>query len=108
MKTLKFAENLVPLVLSGEKTSTWRMFDDKDLAVGDELSLIDRGTGKEFAKAKITAVEMKTFGRIDAADLVGHERYTSREEMIKVYRSYYGDQVDEDTPIKMIDFELVK
>ncbi len=108
MKTLKFAENLVPLVLSGEKTSTWRMFDDKDLAVGDELSFINRATSKEFAKARITAVEMKTFGKIDAADLVGHERYTSRDEMIAVYRSYYGDQVDEETPVKMIDFELVK
>jgi hypothetical protein len=108
MKTLKFASNLVALVLSGEKTATWRMFDDKDLAVGDELSLLDQATGKEFAQAKITAVEEKTFGKIDASDLVGHEHYTSRDEMLKVYQSYYGDRVTEDTPVKMIDFELVK
>lgn len=32
MKVLKFSENLVPLILSGQKTATWRMFDEKDLA----------------------------------------------------------------------------
>ena len=39
MKVLKFREYLVPLVLSGEKDSTWRLFDDKDLSVGDEIEL---------------------------------------------------------------------
>jgi hypothetical protein len=32
MKTLKFYDNLIPLILSGEKTSTWRIFDDKNLS----------------------------------------------------------------------------
>jgi len=31
MKKLKFEPNLVPKILSGEKTSIWRLFDDKDL-----------------------------------------------------------------------------
>ena len=35
MKLVKFRDYLVPLVLSGEKDSTWRLFDDKGLSEGD-------------------------------------------------------------------------
>lgn len=41
MKTLKFRDRLAQLVLSGEKYVTFRIFDDKDLQVGDELLLLD-------------------------------------------------------------------
>lgn len=108
MKTLKFIENLVPLVLSGAKTSTWRLFDDKDLQKGDNLSFINRATGQEFAKARIVSVREKTLGKIDDADFDdGHERYESKEKMIQAYRSYYGDRATEDTIVKIVDFELL-
>lgn len=106
MKTLKFSENLVPMVLSGAKTSTWRLFDDKDLKVGDELSLINQKTVQEFARAKISSVREKELGMITETDFDGHERYENREKMFETYRSYYGDQVNEKTLVKMIDFEL--
>lgn len=64
MKTLKFAPDLVSLVLSGDKTSTWRVFDDKNLEVGDELLFLNKETGEEFAKALITAVRVKCLGDI--------------------------------------------
>jgi uncharacterized LabA/DUF88 family protein/uncharacterized protein YqfB (UPF0267 family) len=51
-KTVKFRETLAELVLKGEKTATWRLFDDKDLKVGDLLNLQIWETGKDFAKAK--------------------------------------------------------
>jgi hypothetical protein len=35
MKGLEFWDYLVPMVLSGEKDSTWRLFDDKNLSVDD-------------------------------------------------------------------------
>ncbi|MEK6889082.1 MAG: hypothetical protein AABW80_03155 [Nanoarchaeota archaeon] len=31
MKTIKFRESLSKLILKGEKNSTWRLFDDKDM-----------------------------------------------------------------------------
>ncbi len=107
MKTLKFMPNLVPLVLSGEKTSTWRLFDDKDLAVGDELSLINRSTNDEFTKAIITKTEEKKLKDLTTDDFEGHERYESNDEMYKTYKSYYGDKVNENTIVKMIDFKLL-
>lgn len=108
MKTLKFAPELVLLVLSGEKTSTWRLFDDKDLQVGDELSLVNKMTGGEFAQAKIVTVREKTLAQIDEADFdAGHERYESKEKMLAAFQSCYGDSVTMDTLVKLIKFELI-
>ena len=107
MKALKFSENLVPLVLSGEKTSTWRLFDDKDLKVGDDVSLINKKTLQEFGKVRIVAVKEKMLGEINESDFDGHERFESKEKMIETYRLYYGGKVDEKTIVKMVDFELL-
>ena len=35
MKTLKFRKELSELILKKEKTTTWRIFDDKDIKQGD-------------------------------------------------------------------------
>jgi hypothetical protein len=108
MKTLKFAEKLVPLVISGEKTATWRMFDDKDLKTGDELTFINQATGQEFAVALILSVKETPLGEIKDDDFVGHEKFAGREEMFENYRSYYGGQVTENTVVKMVSFKIVK
>jgi hypothetical protein len=107
MKTIKFQPNLVPLVLSGEKTSTWRLFDDKNLSVGDEVSLLNKETSAEFAKAKIVAVREKKFGELTDDDFFGHERYESTEKRYETYRGYYGDRVTSETVAKIIDFEII-
>ena len=107
MKTLKFSTELVPLILSGEKTSTWRLFDDKDLKINDMVSFVDSVTKKEFSKAQIIAVKEKALGQIDDEDFEGHERFESKEKMISTYRSYYGNSVNKDTIVKIVDFKLV-
>ena len=107
MKTLKFMPNLVPLVLSGEKTSTWRLFDDKDLKKEDELTLINKETGNEFAKAIITKVEEKKLKDLEDSDFEGHEKYKDEEDMLRHYRLYYGDKADLNTIVKMVNFKLI-
>lgn len=107
MKTLKFMPHLVPQVLSGVKTSTWRLFDDKNLTEGDDLLMLNKETGEEFAKARITKVREKKLGELTDADFEGHEKYKDQEDMLNHYKSYYGDKVTLDTPIKLIDFKLV-
>lgn len=42
MKRLKLDHELAKLVRQGEKTSTWRVFDDKDISEGDELEFVDK------------------------------------------------------------------
>lgn len=108
MKTLKFMPHLVSMILSGEKTSTWRLFDDKDLQKGDELILINKETEEEFAKAVITKVEEKKLKDVKEEDFVGHEKFESEEKMYETYRKYYGEKVNPDTIVKMIDFKLTR
>lgn len=108
MKRLKFKDYLVPLVLNGSKTTTWRMFDDKNLTAGDELIFVNAATGEEFAKARIVSVREKKLGEVAEADFEeGHEKYASRDGMLKEYQKYYGDKVNGDTPLKIIKFELM-
>lgn len=105
-KTLKFAPDLVSKVLSGEKTSTWRLFDDKDLKLGDRLIFINKETGIEFGSAVITSLWIKTLGSLVPEDWIGHEKFSSEEEMYNTYRKYYGDKVDANTEVKIIGFEF--
>lgn len=107
MTSLKFDAALVPLILSGEKTSTWRMFDDKNLSIGDDLTLIDRSTGTGFAQARIVRVSEKPIGEITEEDMAGHERYAGQEEMLETFRRMYGEAVTLKTPVKMVDFVLL-
>ena len=44
---------MVVKVLSGEKTTTWRLWDDKDLKTGDEVLFVYRPEKTSFAKAKL-------------------------------------------------------
>lgn len=108
MKTIKFASNLVPLILSGEKTSTWRLFDDKDLQAGNELILMNKESGEEFAKARITSVKEKKLSEITEKDFDGHEPFENPEKILEAYKGYYGDKVTWETTVKLIDFELLK
>lgn len=107
MKILKFADNLVPLIISGEKTSTWRLFDDKNLKVDDSVIFVNKSTNQEFARAVIISIREKIIGEVEDDDFTGHERFESREAMLDTYRSYYGDKVTEVTPVKMIEFVIL-
>lgn len=106
MKTLKFYTYLVPLILSGEKTATWRLFDDKDLQPGDELELINKDTMEKFGEATITAVREKPLKNITDEDFDGHEKFESTEKMYETHQSFYGDKVTPETIVKMIRFRL--
>lgn len=106
MKKLKFASHLVEKILKGSKTSTWRLFDDKDLQIGDELEFINKDTDETFGTATITSLYVKTLGTLEDKDWEGHERFSSDEEMYETYRSYYGDQVGEDSEVKILSFSF--
>ncbi len=106
MKPLKFAPHLVEKITSGEKTSTWRLFDDKNLKVRDELIFINKDTNEEFGTAIITGLKIKTLGTVTDDDFAIHERYSSDEEMYSNFRKYYGDKVNENTEVKIIAFDF--
>jgi ribonuclease HI len=112
MKKLKLEHELATLVLSGEKTSTWRIFDDKDLSVNDRVVLIDKvdpekpQTWKNIGVATIKKVVQKRLADIEGADFDGHEAFASRDEMLATYQEYYGSDVAWETPVKILDFDF--
>jgi len=106
MKTLKFTPELCNKIISGEKTSTWRLFDDKDLKEGDALVLLNKETLEAIGTALITNLYTKTLSTLEESDWVGHERFSSEDEMYATYRKYYGDAVDRNTEVKIISFSF--
>ncbi len=110
MKTLKLDHQLATDVLSGRKSSTWRMFDDKDLSVNDEVRLLDKvdperpETWRAIGTARINTVVQKRLGDVAREDYEGHNPHDSQQAMLDEFRTYYGSNVDLDTPIKIIRF----
>ena len=104
MKSLKFTAELCEQIMAGVKTSTWRLFDDKALQSGDVVEFINKETGKVIGVAVLTNVKIKTLGSLEEADWVGHETYTSIEDMYRTYRQYYGEQVGPESEVKLISF----
>lgn len=104
MKTLKFTPELCEQILKGEKTSTWRLFDDKDIRTNDELAFVNKATGEIIGLANVERLKIKTLGTLEEEDWDGHERYVSSDEMLKQYKQYYGDGVSLETEVKIIAF----
>lgn len=110
MKKLKLDHELAQMVLAGTKTSTWRVFDDKDLAVNDDVELIDKvdserpQTWRVIGTARIDRIIEKRVGDIQPEDYDGHEVYSSSHALLTALQGYYGDRVTFDTPIKMVNF----
>ncbi len=105
-KKLRFASEYVPLILSRQKVSTWRLWDDKDLSVGDMVDFLESGTDKHFATGKLLKVIEKSLGQFTEEDKKGHEKFENDEEMYKTLTKYYGQTVGKDTIAKIIWFEL--
>ena len=107
MKTLKFKDFKAEWILEGVKTATMRLFDDKDLKIGDELELINSDSGEVFSQATIIEVIYKNLDDVDDVDLDGHEKWENKDEMLKSLQKYYGNKVNWDTMVKVVKFKLV-
>lgn len=112
MKKLKLDHEQAQMVLRGEKTSTWRLFDDKDLTVNDRIVLVDKvdpeqpQTWKVIGIGRINRIIEKRLGDIQPEDYDGNEPHASREARLAAYQGYYGDNVTHDTPVKMVYFDF--
>ena len=106
MKTLKFAPHLVEKIIKGDKTSTWRLFDDKDLKDEDEIIFINKETGENFGIATITSIKVKTLGTLIEEDWIGHEKFASDDEMYATYKKYYGDKIGPESEVKILTFSF--
>ncbi len=106
-KTLKIDPLLVPLVLGGTKTSTFRFFDDKDLQVGDVVEFVEGGSGNFAAKVKLTNVYEKSLGDLNEDDWEGHQPI-GKEDIYKRYHQYYEEEIGPETKVKIVQFKLIE
>jgi ribonuclease HI len=112
VKTLKFDHELAQLILRGEKTSTWRLYDDKDLSVNDQIRIIDKVNPSDssswalIGQGQVREIIEKKLGDVTPADMAGHEAFSSKNEMLNTYKSYYGERVTFETPVKIIFFNF--
>lgn len=114
MKALKFDHKFAGPIRDGNKTTTWRMFDDKDIAVNDVVDLIDKvdpakpQTWQSVGKARVDSVIEKRLGDMTAEDMQQDDEFTSAEDMLVRFRKHYGAHVDMRTPIKVIQFTVLE
>lgn len=112
MKTLKLDHKLAKDVLKGTKTSTWRIYDDKDISVDDDIELIDKVDGLEpstwrvIGRAHVNAVLSKRIEDLTDQDMKESHQYSSVDEVMNEFRRYYGEGVNEQTPVKIIHFSF--
>ena len=104
MKLLKFDALQSELMISGVKWTTWRVGDEKQLEVGDEVLCINKDTDEAFGMANITAVRKKTFATLTAEDRDGHETFVAEADMYEIYRRYYGCIIGPETLVTVAHF----
>ncbi len=107
MKSIKFRKDESERILSGEQTVTWRLFDDKDLQEGEIVQFIVWGTYAEFAQARLTKIVEKKFEDLSETGWDGYKQFPSKERMYKTFEVFYNRTVDGQTPVKVIQFELI-
>jgi len=110
MKTLKFDHDEAQAIVDGQKNTTWRLFDDKDLSVDDNLKIVDKvepknsKTWKVIGEGKVTEVLEKKLGSVTSADMQGHEHFDNQDQILDKYRDYYGARVSADDIVKIVRF----
>ena len=112
MKKLKLDHQAAQQVVNGQVSSTWRLYDDKDLTVNDTVVLIDKvdplapQTWRVIGTGRITRVVEKRIGDIEQADMQAGEQFDSPEALLAAMRQRYGANVEWDTAIKLVYFDF--
>ncbi len=112
MKSLKFDHDNAALIESGQKHVTWRVSDDKDLGVGDNVTIIDKVSPRNatswrvIGTADIRSITEKRIADLTPADREAHGTFALGNQMLATLQKYYGAHVNEQTPVKIIDFEF--
>ncbi len=107
MKTLKFDESQIDKILNQEIISTWRLADEKNIQVNDEIQFISSENGNKFAEVIVDEVTTKRINDITADDMVGHEQYDSISDILSSFQKYYGSLINDESLVKIIYFHLI-
>ncbi len=110
MKSLKLNHFFAQQVIAGHTLSTWRINDDKDLHVNEDVQLIDKVdpldpvTWVPIGIARITTILEKQLGKVTQNDVGTDTQLKPLNELLIEFRGYYGQQIGPETPVKIITF----
>lgn len=101
IKTLKFRPFFIEFILTRDKFVTARLFDDKNLSVGDAVDLLNSETGEKFGNGKIVNIRELSFEEMvkGAVDIEG---------MYAQYKDYYRRDITPTDTVKYIYFEMIR
>jgi hypothetical protein len=104
--SISFAPDLIPLILNGSKTLTYRLGDKYTfLNIGDTVTIRDSVSNKIYAVAEITEKSVILFGKLPI-DRKGHEVYVSKEAQRKVFKQYYGRDIGDGESMLVLGFKI--
>lgn len=110
MKQLKFEHTYAKDILSGDKTATFRVKDDKDIRAGDRVQVIDKVDGDRPTKwlipgeLLIDSVESIALEELTDKQMSKGESFKTIESMVQAFRRYYGEYIDRKTPVTVLNF----
>jgi len=102
---IKFKDEHVHSILTNEKHQTVRYGWQNYPNIGDLVDLRD-ADGDVFAEAEITNVHRETIQYFSEHTHSGHRDYSSPEEMVDHIDQYYSDNLEPDSIITVITFEV--
>lgn len=108
MNILKFDPELIPKIIDENYTTTWRLFDNKQISLGDVVELVNSQNNEVFAKARIIRITHKYLRDINDFDMQNHKKYESLDCIIDGFKKYYGDSVNEGSVVKIYEFNIIK
>ena len=111
MKCLKFNHIEIENIKKGAQTATLRIKDDKDLTVDDVICIIDKTkeddptSWKRIGEAIIEKVTIQRLGDLDIEN-GNFEKFGSTSEMYEQMALFYGDIVEDNVHVKVIEFKF--
>lgn len=111
MKSLKFNHIEIENIKKGIQRSTLRINDEKDISVDDTLAIVDKAkeddpkTWMIIGIAKVNKVSVQRIGDLDLAG-ANFEQFGSMAELYEQLAIFYGDVINKDTHVKVINFDF--
>ncbi len=113
MKLVKVSHKIAQLISSGQKNSTWRINDEKNISIDDKIGIVDKvdpestNTWMIIGWGRVNQVLQKRLSDIKPGDLGTGEDFSSPEKMLKTFRKYYGQDINDNTSVKIITFDFI-
>ena len=113
MKQLKFEHNFAQAIIKGERQTTLRI-DDKDIRVGEVIQLVDKASSNKPqewtipGELSVVGVQAFLLGSLPI-DLLNNTELgeVSRDGLYTFLRRFYGEHINDETVIKLIQFHFV-